>query len=148
MDGKERRISLSVKELEADPWAGVSEHFAEQEKVTGKVTRLTDFGAFVELRPGVEGLIHISELSENRVRTVGEVVSAGQQVEVRVLGVDLDKRRISLSMKPAAESVVGSESEAGEASRPRKRKKPLRGGLGWQGIGDLGDLHGLGGVGR
>ena len=147
VDGKERRISLSIKELEEDPWAGAVEHFPAHGKVQGKVTRLTDFGAFVELQPGVEGLIHISELSENRVRTVGEVVSAGQEVEVRVLGVDPDKRRISLSMKPGVEEAVASESEAGEAPKPRKRKKPLRGGLGWEGIGDMGDLRGLGGVG-
>jgi small subunit ribosomal protein S1 len=145
VDAKERRISLSIKELEEDPWAGAVEHFPAQGTVKGKVTRTTDFGAFVELKPGVEGLVHISELSENRVRSVGEVVSAGQEVEVRVLGVDPEKRRISLSMKPALEETLAARNDSLGMAKPRKRKKPLRGGLSWEGIGDLGDLRGLGG---
>ncbi|UCG32365.1 MAG: S1 RNA-binding domain-containing protein [Phycisphaerales bacterium] len=145
VDAKERRISLSIKELEEDPWAGAVEHFPEQGTVKGKVTRTTEFGAFVELKPGVEGLVHISELSQNRVRAVREVVSAGQEVEVRVLGVDPDKRRISLSMKPAVEETVAVKPESQGIAKARRRKKPLRGGLSWDGIGDLGDLRGLGG---
>ena len=143
---KERRISLSIKQLQEDPWAGATDHFPEKEKVTGTITRLTDFGAFVELRPGVEGLIHISELSDKRVRTVGDAVSVGQEVEARVLGVDPEKHRISLSLKPAPEELVGSSHGSTEAYQPPKRKKPLRGGLNWGGIGDLGDLSGLGGL--
>jgi small subunit ribosomal protein S1 len=147
VDPKERRISLSIKELEEDPWAGATEHFPASGKVKGKVTRLADFGAFVELRPGVEGLVHISELSEQRVRAVGDVVAAGQEVEVRVLGVDPDKRRISLSMKPAPEEMLPDRDDSAEPAKPRKRKTPLRGGLSWQGLEEPGNLHGLEGFG-
>lgn len=142
---KERRISLSIKQLQDDPWAGAVEHFPKAETVTGKITRITDFGAFVELRPGVEGLIHISELSEKRIRAVADAVTVGQEVQARILGVDPDKRRISLSLKPAPEHMVSADGQNAEPHTPRKRKKPLRGGLNWGGIGDLGNLGGLGG---
>jgi|CXWL01.1.fsa_nt_gi small subunit ribosomal protein S1 len=130
------RIALSMKQAQADPWAGVLESFPAQSMVKGKVTRLADFGAFIEITPGVEGLAHISELSEKRIKTCSEVVKPGQEVEARVLGVDKENRRISLSLKPAttysAEShdmAVASAQAA--AAKPTKapRKKPLRGGL-------------------
>ncbi len=99
--------------------------------MTGRVTRWADFGVFVELVPGVEGLIHISELAEGRVRTCGDVVEVGQAVETRILGVDLEQRRISLSIRavsaPEAGAVTSSVVE--EPREPKKRKKPLRGGL-------------------
>ena len=100
--------------------------------MTGRVTRLADFGAFVEVAPGVEGLIHISELSEQRIRACGDVVQVGQEVEARVLGVDKENRRIALSLKAAKESVSPDEWEPAPSDtpkRPKKRKKPLRGGL-------------------
>jgi len=94
---------------------------------------VTDFGAFVELTAGVEGLIHISELSHERVRTVGDVVKEGEPVRVKVLSVDEDRRRISLSLKQVAEmpDYTGPEQAAVEepAQPPKKRKKELKGGL-------------------
>ena len=130
------RIALSMKQAQADPWAGVLESFPAQSMVKGKVTRLADFGAFIELVPGVEGLAHISELSEKHVKTCSEVVKPGQEVEARVLGVDKENRRISLSLKPAttysAEShEMAVASSQAVAAKPAKapRKKPLRGGL-------------------
>jgi len=95
------------------------------------VTRLTDFGAFVEVAPGVEGLVHISELSDQRVKTCGDVLQEGQEVEARVLGVDIEKRRISLSIRQVKEAVEAQTSEisSGPPPPPKKRKKPLRGGL-------------------
>lgn len=122
-----RRLSLSLKQLEDDPWAGVNEKYPAQSLVGGKVTRTTNFGAFVELHPGVEGLVHISELSADRVRRVTDTVQPGQEVKARVLSVDPKARKISLSIKAAAEPV---EQPALKEQKPaRKRKRPLRGGL-------------------
>src|SRR5947209_14284823 len=106
--------------------------------VSGKVSRLMDFGAFVELEPAVEGLIHISELAPQRVRRVSDVVKPGQEVRVLVLNVDPNQRRISLSLKAAlakeAEQAPEEESDEppAEVKPPRPRTTPLRGGLGSQ----------------
>lgn len=89
---------------------------------------MADFGAFVELVPGVEGLIHISELSDKHIRACSDVVNPGQEVEVRVLGVDGEARRISLSLKADTEAPPDAALER-PADKPKKRKKPLRGGL-------------------
>jgi len=135
---EKRRIALSMKQAQPDPWAGVLEAFVPQSTVQGKITRLADFGAFVEIAPSVEGLIHISELSNKRVNTCADVVQPGQIVEARVLGVDKENRRISLSMRaliaptPISESAMASASASpGRPTAPAKqpRKKPLRGGL-------------------
>jgi small subunit ribosomal protein S1 len=132
-----RRIALSIKQAQADPWAGVLESYTPQSLVKGKVTRLADFGAFVELAPGIEGLVHISELADRRVRSCSEVVEPGQEVEVRVLGVDAENRRISLSIRavaaPEAAGAMPGQLAADRAGRERKkRKRPLRGGLSWE----------------
>lgn len=122
---EKRRISVGLKQLEENPWASVETRFPANATVKGKVTRIIDFGAFVELAPGVEGLIHISELSDRRVRAVGDVVQEGQEVEARVLKVDQAAQRISLSMRPPE-----PEHRAAEGDRAtKKRKRPLRGGL-------------------
>lgn len=127
------RIALSMKQTQGDPWAGVFEAYPAQSLVNGKVTRLADFGAFVELAPGVEGLIHISELADRRVKSCSEVVQPGQEVEARVLGVDRENRRISLSIKAVqAQPASMAELEAASPSEKKSakpRKKPLRGGL-------------------
>ena len=95
-----QRISLGMKQLEEDPWAGVEEKFKVGEKYTGKVTNITDYGAFVELGDGVEGLVHASEISWTRKNVhPGKIVSTSQEIEVMVLEVDSEKRRISLSIK-------------------------------------------------
>ncbi|MBG0791041.1 MAG: 30S ribosomal protein S1 [Desulfovibrionaceae bacterium] len=96
------KISLSMKELAQDPWDTVSSTFAEGDKVTGKVVRLADFGAFVELVPGIDGLVHVSEMSyTRRVNKPADFVSEGQEVAVKIKSIDPIKRRISLSMKDA-----------------------------------------------
>lgn len=96
------KISLSMKELAQDPWDTVSATFAEGDKVSGKVVRLADFGAFVEITPGIDGLVHVSEMSyTQRVHKPADFVSEGQQVSVKIKSIDPDKRRISLSMKDA-----------------------------------------------
>lgn len=116
-----QRISLGMKQLEADPWEGVEAKYPVDARFTGRVTNITDYGAFVELEPGVEGLIHVSEMSWTKKNVhPGKIVSTSQEVEVMVLEVDPVKRRISLGLKQTlanpwaefAESyAVGSEVE-------------------------------------
>jgi len=102
IDSEKRRIAISMKQLQPHPWDAVAEKYKAGERVRGTVTRIADFGAFVELQPGIEGLIHISEMSwAKRVRTAGEVVKPGETVEVVILGVNAGERRISLGLKQA-----------------------------------------------
>jgi len=102
IDPEKRRISLSMKQLQTHPWDVVPEKYKVGERVRGTVTRVMDFGAFVELEPGIEGLIHISEMSwAKRVRTAGDVVKSGETVEAVILGVNTGERRISLGLKQA-----------------------------------------------
>jgi len=102
IDSDKRRISLSVKQLQAHPWDVVPARFKVGERVRGAVTRVMDFGAFVELEPGIEGLIHISEMSwSKRVRAAGDVVKPGETVEAVILGISPAERRIALGLKQA-----------------------------------------------
>jgi small subunit ribosomal protein S1 len=95
-----QRISLGMKQLEADPWEGVEAKYPVGAKFTGRVTNITDYGAFVELEPGIEGLVHVSEMSWTKKNVhPGKIVSTSQEVEVMVLDVDPQKRRISLGLK-------------------------------------------------
>ncbi|NMA98514.1 MAG: 30S ribosomal protein S1 [Phyllobacteriaceae bacterium] len=94
------RISLGMKQLQSDPWEGIGAKYPIEAKFTGRVTNITDYGAFVELEPGIEGLIHVSEMSWTKKNVhPGKIVSTSQEVEVVVLEVDPDKRRISLGLK-------------------------------------------------
>jgi small subunit ribosomal protein S1 len=102
VDSDKRRIAISMKQLLPHPWDAVAEKFQAGERVRGTVTRLTDYGAFVELEPGIEGLIHISEMSwAKRVRTAGDVVKPGETVEAVILNVNPAERRLSLGLKQA-----------------------------------------------
>lgn len=102
-DKEEKKVSLGLKQLVPDPWINISEKYPEGLKLTGKVTNLVDYGAFVELEPGVEGLVHISEMSWTRkLRHPSQMVRAGDEVDVVILGVDVDRKRISLGMKQVA----------------------------------------------
>ena len=95
-----QRISLGMKQLEADPWEGVAAKYPPGAKYTGRVTNITDYGAFVELEPGVEGLVHVSEMSWTKKNVhPGKIVATSQEVDVMVLDVDTSKRRISLGLK-------------------------------------------------
>jgi small subunit ribosomal protein S1 len=95
-----QRISLGMKQLEADPWEGVAAKYPPGAKYSGRVTNITDYGAFVELEPGVEGLVHVSEMSWTKKNVhPGKIVATSQEVEVMVLDVDSAKRRISLGLK-------------------------------------------------
>jgi small subunit ribosomal protein S1 len=99
------RISLGMKQLEADPWEGIGAKYPIGKRITGKVTNITDYGAFVELEPGIEGLIHVSEMSWTKKNVhPGKILSTTQEVDVVVLEVDPAKRRISLGLKQTLEN--------------------------------------------
>ncbi len=136
LDRERRKVSLGLKQLTASPWDNIGEKYHLGDLVTGKISRLMDFGAFVELEPAIEGLIHISELAPQRVFRVGDIVKPGQEVQVKVLSVDPAQRRISLSLKaaqakepePVAEEPEPEPEVPVKPSRPRTT--PLRGGTG------------------
>ncbi|QDU64236.1 30S ribosomal protein S1 [Planctomycetes bacterium Pan216] len=140
IDPETRRIGLGLKQLTDNPWNHVSTNYFPGSTVAGRVTRLMEFGAFVELEPGIEGLIHISELSPNRVRRVADIVGEGQEVEVKILDVDAENRRISLSIKQVKAEADEEEAIEEEEVKPliRKSNEPLKGGLG----GNSGPLFG------
>ncbi len=136
IDPTNRKLTFSLKQAGPDPWAEAESSFPTHSVVPGKVTRTAEFGAFVELAPGIEGLVHISELANQRVRQVTDVVKAGDEVKVRVLEFDKEKHRISLSIKRAAEpaataapAAVAVDPSAPPAPPKKKRDRPLRGGL-------------------
>jgi ribosomal protein S1 len=121
------------------PWTNADGKYLTNTVVRGRVVKIMDFGAFVELEPGVEGLVHISELSFKRVARVSDVVQEGQEVDVMVLSVDTEAQRISLSIKEALrppepetppEAAAGGET-ASQRPKPKKQPEgPLQGGLG------------------
>ena len=118
LDPERERIQLGYKQLQPHPWDGAAENYPEGAIVEGKVVRITDFGAFVELQPGLDGLVHISQCATTRVAKVEDAVKVGDIVNVKVLGVDPEKKRISLSIRqalepeaPAAEEEAAPEAE-------------------------------------
>ena len=104
-----KRIGLGMKQLEADPWDGAAGRYPTGTIVSGKVVRLMDFGAFIELEPGLEGLLHVSQIAKDRVRRIQDVVTVGQELSVRIVGVDTGARRIALSRLDERGAVIGSE---------------------------------------
>jgi len=140
------KISLAYRDLLESPWTTAAQKYPPNAIAAGTVTKLMDFGAFVELEPGVEGLVHISELSHKHVWRPSDVVKAGQQVEVMVLSVDPEAQRMSLSMKELSAPPEPTKKEDDESAAPgkpsKKRSKPvgpLLGGLGRK----TGDRFGL-----
>jgi len=141
LDREKQKIGLGMRQLAQNPWSLAADKYAVGRTVSGKVTRVTDFGAFVELEPGVEGLIHISELDHRRVKRVADVLTVGQEVQAQVLEVQPDRQRISLSLKALKEKPEEPKDEdrapgKGQAYE-RKRKEPLRGGTGPKNAGGL-----------
>jgi small subunit ribosomal protein S1 len=104
IDRDRQRISLGLKQTQADPWQSVIESYQVNDVVEGRVTKVVTFGAFVEIHPGVEGLVHISELAAHHVENPREVVNQGDVLAVRVIEIDADRRRLSLSLKRVADS--------------------------------------------
>jgi small subunit ribosomal protein S1 len=155
VDQDRKRIALGLKQLKDDPWeTDIPGRYEPNDVVKGKVTKLTNFGVFVELEPGLEGLLHISELADHKVDSPEEVVKVGDEIEVKVLRVDRGERKIGLSRKkahwtrsdeegeeegqvegaapsPAASaSGGGGGGGAGAAPAPKPESKELKGGLG------------------
>ena len=110
-DIKDTKIALSVKFPEENPWNNAAEKYAAGNVVTGKVARMTDFGAFVELAPGVDALLHVSQISRDHVEKPADVLSIGQEIEAKIVDFDETDRKISLSMKALAQN---TEAEAAE----------------------------------
>jgi small subunit ribosomal protein S1 len=142
VDFETRKISLSLKQLLANPWDAFAANNRAGTRMNGTVTRIAEFGAFVQLVEGIEGLIHISELSTERVRRVRDVLTEGQEVTVQILNIDPEARKIALSLKALkaeAETALLAEEEAEEdadraAAADRAASRPfnpnLRGGIG------------------
>jgi len=146
IDDAAKKISLSLKALMESPWDTIKERLHIGSQVHGKVTRTAEFGAFVEIEPGIEGLIHISELGMSRVRRVRDVLQEGREVDVQIVSIDLEQKRIGLSLKAIAEAALRAEDAAAMAemkarevaeeaaaanappAKPRKRSYELRGG--------------------
>lgn len=125
LNEEEGRVSLSLKATTPGPWDGVEQKLAAGDVIEGTVKRLTDFGAFVEVLPGIDGLVHISQISHKRVENPKDVLSVGQDVTVKVLEVNADAERVSLSIKALEERPANAEGENNEKrqSRPRRPKR-------------------------
>ncbi|WP_164304705.1 30S ribosomal protein S1 [Streptococcus pneumoniae] len=128
LNEEEGRVSLSLKATVPGPWDGVEQKLAKGDVVEGTVKRLTDFGAFVEVLPGIDGLVHVSQISHKRIENPKEALKVGQEVQVKVLEVNADAERVSLSIKaleerPAQEDGQKEEKRAARPRRPRRQEK-------------------------
>jgi small subunit ribosomal protein S1 len=133
------KVGLSYREVGTNPWQNAAAKYLVGARANGIVSRIMDFGAFVKLEPGVEGLIHISELAHGRVFRTGDVVTEGQEVEVKILSVDVEKQRISLSLKalqakpekPDDKKIADEDMPLpADAPKPPKKRQQLKGGIG------------------
>ncbi len=113
IDPSQQRISLGLKQLSQDPWSAIENHFRVGDTVEGMVTKITSFGAFVKLRDDIEGLLHISQLSQDHVKRVKDVINVGDTVNARVVKIDIEERRIGLSLK------AGSDDGDGDFGSPQ-----------------------------
>jgi len=142
LDQEKKRISLGMKQLAQNPWASAAERYAQGRNVTGTVSRLAEFGAFVELEAGLEGMVHISELAWRRVGSVGEILKVGETREFQVVEVDTKRKRVSLSLKALEKRPESAKPERAEDQAPATPEEPrkprntnLRGGTGLSGKG-------------
>ncbi|MFT5302529.1 MAG: small subunit ribosomal protein S1 [Mariniblastus sp.] len=143
VDTDRRRIALGLKQMNEDPWTtDIPQRYTPGQKITGKVTKITNFGVFVGLENGLEGLLHISELADHKVENPEDVVKVGDELEVKVLRVDTDERKIGLSRRrvdwtveeEAAEAKKEQAEVSGTAGGPNIAKSDLKGGLGGGGL--------------
>ena len=125
LNEEEGRVSLSLKATTPGPWDGVEQKLAAGDVIEGTVKRLTDFGAFVEVLPGIDGLFHVSQISHKRIENPKEALTVGQEVTVKVLDVNADAERVSLSIKALEERPAQEEGQKEEkrAARPRRPKR-------------------------
>lgn len=111
MNEEKGKISLGLKQTQPEPWSVIDEKYAVDSVVTGKVVQIKEYGAFVELEPGLDGLVHISEIAHKRVNDINEELTVGQEVNAKILEIDKDKKRISLSIKACIEPEAEAETE-------------------------------------
>jgi small subunit ribosomal protein S1 len=134
VDQERRRIALGLKQLDDDPWAqDIPGKYQPGQVVTGAVTKITNFGVFVGLEDGLEGLLHISELADHKVENPEDIVKVGDEIEVKILRVDIDERKIGLSRKRvewAEEENVAADPSGASPARDRIAREDLKGGLG------------------
>jgi ribosomal protein S1 len=142
IDEETRKLSLGLRQLTDNPWDAAVAKLTPGTTIKGRVTKLADFGAFIEIEPGVEGLVHLSELAPHRVRRAGDVVKTGEEVEAVLLAIDLDARRISLSIRGALLAAQGkteqveallAEATPAQPAPPKVNSANLRGGTGGAG---------------
>ncbi|MCL2640174.1 MAG: S1 RNA-binding domain-containing protein [Phycisphaerales bacterium] len=144
IDKDKKRVSLSLKSMMKDPWESVPAEYSVGTTIEGTVKRVVDFGAFVELAPAIEGLVHVSQIAMRRINRPSEIVKEGDKVKAKVMGIDMEKRRISLSMseverdtkiasgeiKPDEAKITAAPDATTSAKKaPAKPKKQLKGGL-------------------
>ena len=125
-----------MRQLSGNPWLNAEDKYAPGKTVSGRVTRVEPFGAFIELEPGIEGLVHISELDHKRVKRVEDILNVGQTVDVQVLEVESARKRVSLSAKALKENPDAKAADAAPApveAYERKRRGDLKGGTGRSG---------------
>jgi len=140
VDQDKQRIALGLKQMEEDPWVSVIPvQYRPGQVVKGHVTKIANFGVFVELAPGLEGLLHISEISDQKIEKPEDIVKVGQEIDVKILRVDSEERKIGLSLKRAQWAQEDEKREEQRAQRAEKRglRGGLEGGEGTQGLGDL-----------
>ena len=116
MNAEKGKISLGMKQNDPEPWSVIDERYEVGQIVKGKVVQIKDYGAFVELAPGLDGLVHISEVAHKRVNKISDELSIGQEVDAKILDIDKEKRRISLSIKACIEPPTPEEIEAQKAA--------------------------------
>ncbi len=122
VDKERERISLSKKNLTENPWSDIENKYGKGDVVEGKIVKLLDFGVFVELEPGVDGLVHVSEISNQHVKKPSDVLSVGDAITVEILNVDKENKRISLSMKALLEDEKKKEEEAKDEKKEEKEE--------------------------
>jgi small subunit ribosomal protein S1 len=123
VDKDNKRISLGLKQIQPDPWESVAQRYPMGSRVTGKIVRLTDFGAFVELEPGVDGLLHVSQMSSRPIASPSDLVNVGDELTLMVIRVDSNERRIGLSLKDLAAAILEEPSQADARGRGKGRKR-------------------------
>jgi small subunit ribosomal protein S1 len=132
VDQERRRIALGLKQMDEDPWeTDIPNRYQPGQRVTGKVTKITNFGVFVGLENGLEGLLHISELADHKVENPEEIVKVGEEIEVKILRVDSEERKIGLSRKRVewSDDELGEEAEATNGASATATQE-LKGGVG------------------
>ncbi len=141
VDRENKRISLGMKQVQPDPWQGIADHIHVGDQLSARVVRTVEFGAFMQLGHGLEGLVHISELAEHRVHNVDDVVQVGQECQCRVIAVNEKERRIRLSLKTSAaetadptqrqplKAAMADHRRSKSIQAQKKPPKPLKGGI-------------------